>query len=86
MFVCLSHSSCFSYYKIPPKTTKIKDYFLCGYERWTDEKILDVRDIELAKRAISEIDDEEIEEILELYHENNISLIARLKNEPLNQG
>ena len=59
---------------------------VCGYERWTDEKIPDVEDVELAKRIISRMSDEEIEEMIESYESGDAPLVTRLKNEPPNQG
>ena len=59
---------------------------ICGYARWTDEKIPNAEDVELAKRTISEMKVEEIENVVESYHEENVPLIARLKDEPPSKG
>ena len=59
---------------------------ICGYARWTDEKIPNAEDVELAKRTISEMKVEEIENVIESYHEENVPLIARLKDEPPSKG
>ena len=52
---------------------------ICGYTRWMEEKVPDNYDVELAKRKLAEMDDEEKEEATELYHEDGIPFIARLK-------
>ncbi|MFZ6017115.1 MAG: hypothetical protein ACOYU0_05820 [Nitrospirota bacterium] len=52
---------------------------ICGYERWTEEKIPDKHDVELAKRKLSEMHAEEKQKVTELYYEDNIPLIDRLK-------
>lgn len=52
---------------------------ICGYERWTEEKIPDNHDIELAKRKLSEMNADEKQKTIELYHEENIPFIDRLK-------
>lgn len=59
---------------------------VCGYARWTEEQIPDPEDIELVKRAINEMSDEEIEEMMDLYDEDDVPLVTRLKNELPNQG
>ena len=52
---------------------------ICGYARWTEERIPDEHDIELAKRAISKMSAEEKIKAIELYDEDNFPLVARLK-------
>ena len=59
---------------------------VCGYSRWTEEKIPHAQDVELAKQMLKEMSGEERENVIELYHEENVSLIARLKDEPPKQG
>jgi len=52
---------------------------ICGYARWTEEKVPDNHDIELAKHALDEMDDKEKQETVELYWDDRISLVARQK-------
>lgn len=52
---------------------------ICGYARWTEERMPSDHDVQLAKRALSRMDDEEKRKALELYCEDNIPLVARLK-------
>lgn len=52
---------------------------ICGYARWTEEKVPDNHDIELAKQALSKMDDKEKQETMELYEDDNIPLVARRK-------
>ena len=52
---------------------------ICGYARWTNEKVPDNHDIELAKRKLAEMDAKERQKAIELYHEDGISFIARLR-------
>ena len=59
---------------------------ICGYARWTEEKIPNTEDVELVKRTLREMSTEERENVIELYHEENVPLIARLRGKPLNQG
>ena len=59
---------------------------ICGYERWAEEKIPQTEDIELAMRTISEMNSEEKENVVESYHEKNVPLIVRLKDNPRNRG
>jgi hypothetical protein len=54
---------------------------ICRYERWTEEKIPDNHDIELAKRKLTEMDAEEKQKATKLYYEDNIPFIDRLKGE-----
>lgn len=58
---------------------------ICGYSRWTEEKVPDNFDVELAKRALSEMGAKEKQKAVELYREDNIPLIARLKGKFLNE-
>lgn len=59
---------------------------ICGYARWTEERVPDNHDVQLAKRALGKMDDEEKGKALELYCEDNIPLVARLKENLLNKG
>lgn len=59
---------------------------VCGYARWTEEKIPPAEDIELAKRTIREMSMEEMERVTELFYEENTPLITRLKDKPPEQG
>ena len=52
---------------------------ICGYSRWTEEMVPDTQDVELAKRVLSKINEEEKQKAIDLYYEDNISYIARLK-------
>ena len=52
---------------------------ICGYGSWTEDKVPDNYDIELAKRKLTEMDTKEKEEATELYYEDNTPLITRLK-------
>lgn len=63
------------------------DYFdmncpVCGYAKWTEERKPNSEDVELAKRTISKMSDEETEKVIELYDEDNTPLIVRLKDKP----
>lgn len=52
---------------------------ICGYAKWTDEKVPDNYDVELAKRQLVEMSAEEKQKAVELYDEDKIPLVARLK-------
>lgn len=52
---------------------------ICGYAIWTEGRVPSDHDVQLAKRALSRMDDEEKRKALELYCEDNIPLVARLK-------
>lgn len=52
---------------------------ICGYARWTEEKVPDNYDIELAKSKLAKMNAKEKHEAVELYHEEHVPLIARLK-------
>jgi hypothetical protein len=52
---------------------------ICGYLRWTEERVPEIHDIELAKHKLAEMDAKERNKAIEQYYEDNISLIARLK-------
>jgi len=52
---------------------------ICGYTRWTEEKVPDSRNTEIAKRKLAEMNTQEKEEVIELFYEDNIPLTARLK-------
>lgn len=52
---------------------------ICGYAKWTEERVPDNHDIELAKRELAEMGAEEKQKAMEQYCEDNIPLIARLE-------
>jgi hypothetical protein len=52
---------------------------MCGYERWTEERIPDEQDVELVKRKLTEMNADEKQKAIELYYEDNIPFITRLK-------
>ena len=52
---------------------------ICGYSKWTEEKVPDKQTVEQAKHELSRMSSEEQQEALEFYLENNIPLIVRLK-------
>jgi uncharacterized Zn finger protein (UPF0148 family) len=52
---------------------------ICGYARWTEEKVPDNHDIELAKQALGKMDNKEKQEVVELYENDYIPLVARQK-------
>jgi len=52
---------------------------ICGYKSWTEDKLPDFCNVELAKRKLMEMSLKEKEEAIELYHKNNLSLVDRLK-------
>lgn len=52
---------------------------ICGYRRWTEETAPGNRDVKRAKQALSRMDDEEKYKAIELYYEDSIPLVARLK-------
>ncbi|MFH1773847.1 MAG: hypothetical protein ABH874_02675 [Methanobacteriota archaeon] len=52
---------------------------ICGYARWTEEKMPDNHDIELAKQALGKMDDKEKQKLVELYEDDCIPLVARQK-------
>lgn len=54
---------------------------ICGYAKWTEERVPDHRDVELAKRALGHMNDDEKQKATELYYEDDIPLVARLKGE-----
>ncbi|MFQ6113823.1 MAG: hypothetical protein ACE5NG_07000, partial [bacterium] len=58
---------------------------ICGYARWTEEKIPKTVNIELATRILRKMSTEEKENVIESYYEENIPLIARLKDKSPNQ-
>lgn len=59
---------------------------ICGYVKSIEEKVPDEQDVQLAKRALSEMGAKEKQKAVELYHEYNIPLIARLKRESPDAG
>ncbi len=52
---------------------------ICGYEKWTEEKIPKHHDVELAKLALSKITDEEKEKVIEAYYDDRTPLVVRIK-------
>lgn len=52
---------------------------ICGYKRWTEERVPDNNDVKIAKRILSKMGIKEKQKALELYSDDNIPLIARLK-------
>jgi hypothetical protein len=59
---------------------------ICGFAKWTEERVPDDRDVQVAKQALGKMDDEEKQKALEIYYEDNIPLVARLKESYLNEG
>jgi len=59
---------------------------ICGYTKWPEQKVPDSSDVELAKKALSEMDAKEKQKAVELYYADSIPLIARLKGESPNSG
>ena len=58
---------------------------VCGYARWTEERVPDKRDIELAKRTLSEMGTKEKRKAMDLYAEDSVPLITRLKGKFLDK-
>ncbi|MFQ6008895.1 MAG: hypothetical protein ACE5K8_08105 [Candidatus Zixiibacteriota bacterium] len=50
---------------------------ICGYARWTEERVPNDSDVELAKHKLAEMHAEEKEKAIELYYEDGIFLINR---------
>jgi hypothetical protein len=59
---------------------------ICGYARWTEDRVPDNHDAELAKRALSKMGDKEKRKAVELYCEDNIPLVARLRQDCPNEA
>lgn len=55
---------------------------ICGYAKWTEERAPDYHDVELAKRALNQMNDDEKQKAIELHYEDSIPLVARLKGKP----
>lgn len=53
---------------------------VCGYKRWTEEKLPTVENVELARRMVSKMGIEEVEKVVELYHQEYVPLIFRLRD------
>jgi len=51
---------------------------LCGYRRWTEERVPNGHDIEKAKRILSKMHDKEKLRTKEQYCNNNVPFIDRL--------
>lgn len=52
---------------------------ICGYGRWTEEKVPDNYDVEIAKHKLIEMDADEKQKAAEQYYEEKVPLIDRLK-------
>lgn len=52
---------------------------ICGYARWTEEKVPDNYGIELAKQTLDKMGDKEKQRALDQYEDDHIPLIARQK-------
>jgi hypothetical protein len=52
---------------------------ICGYARWTEEKVPDNYDVKLAKHKLVGMSTEEKQKAAELYYEDKIALVSRLK-------
>jgi hypothetical protein len=52
---------------------------ICGYSIWTDERIPEDEDIEIAKRKLAEMDESQKDNAVEQFYENNVPFIARYK-------
>jgi len=52
---------------------------ICGYMRWTEEKAPKVQDIEFAREKAAKMDAEEKQKAIDMYYEDNIPLVTRLK-------
>lgn len=59
-------------------------YQICGYVAWTQENIPKNRDAERAKLALRKMNTVQQKEAMELYEEDGIPFIARLKGKPTN--
>lgn len=53
---------------------------VCGYVKWVEEKLPGSHDIEIAKQTLCKMDAERKQKAIELYYEDNLPLIKRLKN------
>ena len=53
---------------------------ICGYSRWTEEKVPAPHEVKLAKSILSEMDVEAKQNAIDLYFEDNLPFIARLKD------
>jgi hypothetical protein len=52
---------------------------ICGYSRWTEERVPEIKDIELAKNKVKEMDDSQKDKAMEEYYQDNIPFITRFK-------
>lgn len=50
---------------------------VCGYRRWTEEKMPDAEQLELAKKLLSEMSAEQLEQVLVECDEEGIALVER---------
>jgi DNA-directed RNA polymerase subunit RPC12/RpoP len=58
---------------------------ICGYSIWTEGRVPNTHNVERAKKALSKMNTEEKQKAIELYSEDNIPLVDRLKGESLNE-
>lgn len=54
---------------------------ICGYEKWTEEKVPDNSDVGVAKSKLIKMGTQEKQRAIERYYEEKISLIGRLKGD-----
>jgi uncharacterized Zn finger protein (UPF0148 family) len=52
---------------------------ICGYEKWTEEKIPDDQNVQAAKRTLSGMSNEEKQKAIDLYYEDGLSFVKRVK-------
>jgi ssDNA-binding Zn-finger/Zn-ribbon topoisomerase 1 len=53
---------------------------ICGYSRWTEERVPEIKDIDVAKRKLGEMNASEKDNAIEQFYEDGIPFIARFKN------
>lgn len=54
---------------------------ICGYAKWSEEKFPKIRDIQVAKDLLTQLPPDRIQESIELYQEDSIPLVERVKKE-----
>ena len=52
---------------------------ICGYEKWTEERIPDTQTVQSAKQILSFMSGEEKEKAIDLYYEDGIPFAKRVK-------
>lgn len=52
---------------------------ICGYSTWTEERIPEIKDIDLAKRKLTEMDASQKDNAIEQFYEDDVPFIARFK-------